>query len=198
MSDLGELDAAATPRPEELCRRFAAKVEPAAGFVVYGLLYVFGATWGMCGGALIATVVIVPLCHFANVAADSLPVTLITIVFSVAGYAWAWLFFVRWVRRKRARAAMLIREGELVSATLTTGAADRAIELAASFATGLGRRVPNVEWTRLEFEYAGTRRHVLAPFPHDAALRGMRVLYHPASSYALAFDGSGRACVVGS
>ncbi len=198
MNDLDALKAAHAPRDLALCNRLARVIEPTAGFFAYGVLWTLGAL-GLGGVGMIAGAGL-GLGLGLEKGSNGL------IGLGLAGFGLfalgAWLPFVRWAKRKRNAARMLVRDGRLVTGVVATSNTDRAVETAARVALaatgGAGGALQGLHWARVVFEVDGQNRAVLCPFAaQPAAGDASVVLYHPEAKYALGFDPTGRACVSG-
>lgn len=108
MSELEELRATPVPRPTALCRRLARRVDSTWAFIAYGLVW-FCCTCGFATLGLLVGVTIT--------GGEQGPVArAVVIVLWVGGFVGGWVPFVLWVRRRRAGAARLFREGSFVDA----------------------------------------------------------------------------------
>ncbi|MBK6918205.1 MAG: hypothetical protein IPH07_12455 [Deltaproteobacteria bacterium] len=108
MSELEELRATPVPRPTALCRRLARRVDSTWGFIAYGLVW-FCCTCGFATLGLLVGVTIT--------GGEQGPVArAVVMVLWVGGFVGGWVPFVVWVRRRRAGAARLFREGSFVDA----------------------------------------------------------------------------------
>jgi hypothetical protein len=105
------------PRDAAACGELARRIEPAGGFVIYGIL------WFFVGGAGLA---FVPALLFLFVAQATMPAdaraksVLLLVVFALlwlAGEVVTWWLFARFVRGRRRRAAELFSDGIFVDAT---------------------------------------------------------------------------------
>jgi hypothetical protein len=187
-SDLELLDVP-VPRPAEIAQRYARKLEPAAGFIAYGVLWILGLgdlalTAGLMAGIGLGV---------AHVVSKDVGVA-IGLVLGFGLFALVVFAFVKWVIRKRRRARVLIEHGVFAEGPVVDKASDKAAQLAARLAFAATGQALAMTWYRVELTRDGHRYHVLAPFtlkPEPGATR--RVLFHPDARYAFAFDASGKA-----
>jgi hypothetical protein len=187
-SDLELLDVP-VPRPAELAQRYARKLEPVAGFIAYGVLWILGLGDIAFVGGMMAGIGL-GVAHIVSKdvgVAIGLGLGLVLFVLVVVSFA-------KWASRKRRRARVLIEHGVLTEGPVVDRASDKAAQLAARLAfAATGQRLAT-SWYRVELARDGHGYHVLAPFmlrPEPGATR--RVLFHPDARYAFAFDASGRA-----
>jgi hypothetical protein len=116
-SELDELRAAAIPRDEALCRRLAARLEPAWGFIVYAVLWFFvGGTLAFIPVVGFMVAVSATMTQPQREAASWVGVGFTAVL--LLSELGVWLLFARWARGRRRRAAGLFREGQFVEATV--------------------------------------------------------------------------------
>lgn len=178
------------PRDAGVVQLLARRVEPAIGFVVYGVVYLFLSSFAGVAGGLVAGLAT------AGFAKGTTLQDVIVVVVSLAAWIAAWIPFVRWARRKRENARSLVREGILCDAVVATSKTDRAAQLAVNLAMGMAGGATNVTWDRVVFEYGGSKYAGVAPFdrrPEQGA--PCHVLFHPLAKFSLAFSPAGRAFV---
>lgn len=193
--DLFQFESTTTPRPADVCDRFAARVTPAWGFAVYGVLYFFVAftMFALCllPGYLLGAAV---------GAKGALWVDVLGWTLGLAGFALAWWGFARWVKRKRRAALPLVRDGVLVDGSVVDKWAGPVTQIAkrVAFDAAVGRA--GVKFYRVQFEHAGMSRMIHVPVTgsvRPAPGTTLRVLFHADSKHALVFDLDGRAQVAG-
>ena len=103
---------APAPRDEQLCRRLAAGIDPAWGFVVYGVLWMWiglSLAFGAAAGFVLLLLRIVGDKRMNGTWWLGPAVAIF-----VAGCVLVVWSFVRWVRGRRGRARALFRDGRLV------------------------------------------------------------------------------------
>ncbi len=193
--DLATFKDTEAPRAAELCRKYSRRVDPWWGFVAYGILWFFG-TFVAFGIGVIGGV---SLGRAAGGAKGSLPVTALGIALGVTAFVIAWIPFVRWAKRRRAKSLPLIRDGVIVEGRVFDPKAqshvDRAKRLVGDYVVGqIG-----VKFYRVTIEHAGMARMVHIPAqsfgPPPAPGGSLPVLFHPACAHVLVFDQRGKACV---
>jgi len=113
MTDLEVITQTPAPRPARLVKRFAHRIDPLWGFVLYGILYFV---------VVANTVGVLPLAVLVNVyphgeAAGWLPYAWLAWYLVVQVPVWWW--FVAWKARRCAGAIALVRDGELVTASVS-------------------------------------------------------------------------------
>jgi hypothetical protein len=116
-SELDELRLMASPRDEALCRRLAARLEPAWNFVVFAVLWFFvGGTLAFVPvvGYMVAVSTVMTVQQHAS--STSVGVGFIAVL--LLSELGVWLLFARWVRARRRRAASLFRDGQFVEASV--------------------------------------------------------------------------------
>lgn len=108
MTDLELLQRTPVPRPADLCRRYARKIDSIFGFIVYGLLWVFVSNVAALLGLLLG----------AAIVGDQPGVVGQTVVtgLGIGGFVGAWVLFALWVRRRIGPARRLIRDGSFADA----------------------------------------------------------------------------------
>ncbi len=184
LDHLREID---TPRPEDVCAALGWRVEPLAGFIVYGVLWnvwltVMGFTAGMFVG--------IALGRALGAAQDVLALALGAVGASVSVF-----FFVRWARRRRAGAKRLVRDGKIVIGK----AADKADRDTAQIASRLAfvstrNAYSTLPWFRVNFLDGIHTYYVWLPLAKEPADgTKVSVLFTPDYKYALGFDPDGRA-----
>jgi hypothetical protein len=187
MTDLERIRAG---RTDDVERTLARRIEPTAGFVAYGVLWLIVASIplvaAMIGGAFVGALLF---------GGDSSGQTGLIILASGIGLALGYWPFVRWARRKRARARRVVREGVLCDAVVATRTTDRAVQSVARFALAAGGgSAGGAHWERVEFEHAGVRYSSFAPFGgRSGPGTPAQVLFAPDAPYGLAFSPSGHA-----
>jgi len=194
MTDLERFEQSAVPR-NDLVRKYAGRIEPNWGFVLYGILYAFVSMAAMLLGMLLG----IAIGKGVGLADGSTGLAVLAFGLAAPATVLSWWPFFRWARRKRGHASGLVREGTLIQGKVATRTSDRVARAAIKLAARLGGgHMGNVKWCRVEFEVDGTQQALLCPFvkhPEQGALA--TVLYHPDSKYAFGFDESGRAYVSG-
>jgi hypothetical protein len=117
MTELEVVRASEVPRAAEICRKLAARVRPALGFVVYGALILPFAVPAAGLGPLLA------MLYAGSLRFDVTPFPQYWLIPSyVVALTCATLpliAFGRWVKRLRGEAFALVRDGELVDAKVT-------------------------------------------------------------------------------
>jgi hypothetical protein len=98
------------PRSEALSRELASRVDPAWGFVFYGILWFF-VSWGPPG------IVLALGLRVAGKSPAGWFVMFVLVAWAISYIAMWWLF-ARWVRRRRAAARVLFRDGSFANATV--------------------------------------------------------------------------------
>jgi hypothetical protein len=114
---LERLRASSPPRDAALCRTLAARLEPAWGFVAYGVLWLFVAA-GVSVAPLIGFIVILNAIMTEKARVTSSWVGPAGMVIMLFGFALAWWPFAWWARRRRRRAGALFRDGQFVDGTV--------------------------------------------------------------------------------
>jgi hypothetical protein len=165
MTDLDAMSEATVPRPDRLAQRFARRLEPTWGFVLYGILY----------AALVANVVgTIPLIFVVSSAWPADPsdaAMLATLGWYVVSQIPMWWLFRRWVRTRRSGPVMLVREGQLLDGTVIAHPMSQTM---VGCAISVGDGVIGVP----------------VKLPGDTPCK---VLYHPGAKYAFVFGPDGRA-----
>ena len=184
ITELEGLRALPVPRPDEVCQKFALRIEPSVGFLAFGVVWL---------------VITAPLLLGVFFAIDGMTIAGadrvtagLRLGFAGVLYASSMWMYVVWCRRKRRRAAALVRDGVFVDATVVDWAAEGGLQFAAALATGGSATKPT--WARLAFVHGGARYHVRCPFAHDVGSTAP-VLFVPDYKHSLAFDSSERASV---
>jgi hypothetical protein len=191
-SELDHLREIETPRPDEVCNALAWRVEPLAGFILWGVLWnVWLTTMAFTAGLLLGVGLGDALTGNKNVSG------LLAAVFGTVTAGISVWFFVRWVRRKRGSAKALIRDGVIVEGKVAAKATDELAQAAARVAfVATGQRLA-ASWYRVTFVQGIGSYHVLCPLPSppkDGAK--VPVLFLPDHKYALGFAPDGRAIPV--
>ncbi len=106
MTTLSQLRAATVPRPDAMTRDLAKTIEPVSGFIVYGLLWLLVAAFTF-GVSLLPSAAAEDHVPFAAYVA-------LSIVLGLVGQVLIWRVYLGWMRRKRAAAAALVSDGQLV------------------------------------------------------------------------------------
>lgn len=194
LDDLSVLRDLPVPRPPEICARFAGRVSPWWGFVVYGVLWLF----------LSMTMFTVGM----------LPLLLLAAAIGAKGAAWAatgamitggalfvmtWVWFARWVKRRRASAGPLVRDGEIIEGRVFDRWSGSLLDKAVRFAVDYARSRVAGRTFQIEVAHGDATYMVRVPTPifgAPAAGTRMPVLFTPASSLALVFDKHGKSSVV--
>jgi hypothetical protein len=177
MTDLESIRAAAVPRDRALCGRMAARIDPAWGFVAYGLLYFFVATAVSMAAFLwlLWTASSMGLPRAPWVATASL------VVYTLL-YVACWLPFAVWVSRRRGAARRLFRQGTLFEAVITR------VDLIVVRGAPLTR-------ASLAFDVSGVTRSAVASVgghsPELVPGAKLPVLHVPDYGYCVAFAPSG-------
>ncbi len=113
MTDLEALSGAPVPRPARMVRQFARRIVPPVGFILFGIVYfvVVANTLGV-----LPLLILVP-----SSAPGSAPswIGYALLAWYVVAQVASWWVFRRWMRRRQARAAALVRDGEIVDAEVT-------------------------------------------------------------------------------
>jgi len=190
MTRVTDLDRIRGPRDAAVVQLLSRRVEPAFGFIVYGVVYLFLSSFAGLAGGLVGGLLSAGL----GFGKGSTLQDVVVLVFSLAAWIAAWIPFVRWARRKRENARSLVREGILCDAVVATSTTDRAAQLAMKLAMAMAGAGTNVTWDRVVFEHDGKKYAGVAPFdrrPEQGA--PCHVLFHPLAKFSLAFSPSGRA-----
>jgi hypothetical protein len=173
MSDLEQFEQQPAPR-HALAEKYAGKKAPMYGFVLVGFLF-----------AYISLVPLLLPAGAAYLVDNHLPDwTLVPMIgVSSALALWAivasWRWFIRWVRERRSGMRTLVCDG-----TLTTGEV-------------VSVRSGQIHWTGIRFEMEGGSYRLLAPLAEPVAEgTPARVLCHPDTRLAFAFEPRGKAVVV--
>lgn len=114
MTDLEAIRQASVPRPDRLVQRFAHQISPKWGFVLYGILY-FAVVANTVG--ILPLMLLIPLSG-PGPAAPWMGYAL-ALWYVVAQIA-SWWVFGQWVKKRRSHATTVVRDGELVTGTVTT------------------------------------------------------------------------------
>jgi hypothetical protein len=184
--------AAEAPRPDSMCAHYVRRIEPWYGFVVYGVLYYFAAFVCFAIGCIPG---------FALGAAVGQKGALWVLILGLAGggaaFVLAWWGFARWVKRKRARALPLVRDGALIEGRVfdrfSGGAGKVAVRVVTDYAVGqIGVKFYRVQLTG---EHAMRMLHVPVHAGQASPGTAVTVLFHAECSHALVFDGAGKARV---
>jgi hypothetical protein len=110
VSDLAELDMQ-TPRPDELCARFARRMDPWWGFVIAGGLF-------MLVGLIVPTLVLIALGPRLGMVDGSHAAQVFSLGGEAIGALVAWKLFARWRNARLGAKRELIRAGKLVDMTV--------------------------------------------------------------------------------
>ena len=113
MTDLEAITENPTPRPERLAQRFARRIEPTWGFVLYGILY-----WMFVANMVGTLPLIAAVAYYQSGEAPGWVMFLSTIWYPLIQVPLWWLF-QRWKAGRRADAVRLVRDGEIVTASVT-------------------------------------------------------------------------------
>ncbi|MCA9668709.1 MAG: hypothetical protein KC503_24115 [Myxococcales bacterium] len=173
---LKRLRAAAVPRSEDDARECARKLDPVAGYVMYGLLYLLVVA---TPASLIGVAVAMGWLHKQFGAPLSSLGTVVAAAIALAVLALSWWPFVRWAKRRRRRFVQLLRRGELV----------RGEVIKAKRVSGKG----GTKTTRvaLRFELGGAQQRAsLTVAGHDNALEdgtSLSLIAHAASKRCAVF-----------
>lgn len=194
LDDLSLLRDLPVPRPPEICARFAGRVSPWWGFVLYGVLWLFLATTMFTLGML-------PVLLLVSAAgAKGAPwAVALSMLLGGAAFVYTWVLFARWVKRRRASAAPLVRDGEIVTGRVfdrwSGTLLEKLVRLGVDYASArvIGRTF------RVDVAHEGamySMRVATRVFGAPAAGTLMPVLLHRESSLALVFDKKGKSSVV--
>lgn len=194
MADLVDFETSSTPRPDAVCKHYVRRIEPIWGFVVYGVLWYFVAfvffALGCAPGFILGAIV---------GAKGATWVTVVGLTGGVIAFVLAWIPYVRWARRKRARSMPLIRDGELVEGRVFDRMSGPGIQIAKRVATDFALSQIGAKYFRVALEHAGQQRMLTVPNPTfggtSSAGTELPVLFHPDCSYALVFDPRGKAYI---
>jgi hypothetical protein len=170
-----------------VCEALGWRVEPLAGFILFGVLWNVWLTTMAFTAGLFAGVGI----GRAIGAGEAAIGTALGILAGAASV----LFFVRWTLRKRAGAKRLIRDGTIADGKVADKADQETAQLAARVAfIGTRRSYAGVAWYRVNFLDGINGYYVYVPFPKaPAAGAKIPVMFVPDYKYALGFDSEGRA-----
>jgi hypothetical protein len=103
------------PREEAVCALFARRIEPALGFVAYGVI------WFFVAGGLTAPVMLSSTWLLVQLTGPPpIPVwAVVLIMLSFVGtFLFSWWLFFRWVWRRRRRARQFFMEGVFAECTI--------------------------------------------------------------------------------
>jgi hypothetical protein len=193
--DLWYFETSSVPRPDDVCARYVGLVAPWWGFAAYGFLYFFVAMVAFLAGMLLA-IGVKEVLGFAD---GSTGAQVLAWVFSVAAFVLSWWPFARWVKRRRAAAYPLLREGELVDGIVVSNLAGRPMEVASRVAADFAvARVGGIRFYRVAVTHAGGRVLLKLPVTKTSAPAPdtkLTVLFKPQLKYALVFDLAGKAQV---
>jgi hypothetical protein len=184
--DLWYLESTAVPRPDDVCERFAAKIEPWWGFAVYGALYMFPA-FVLAG---MATLPVFLLGHAVG-AKGATWVNAIALVVALAAFSLAWWPFARWIQRRRRAALPLVRDGELVTGVVADKYAGPVGQVAKRVAADLAVGRTGMKFYRVQLSHAGEQYLLQVPiaaYSVPAVGTPVTVLYRPSAPYALVID----------
>jgi hypothetical protein len=170
---LERLQRAPAPRDDELCRALAARIEPAWGFVVYGVLWMWlglSLAFGLAAAFVLVGIRIAGDAHTHAAVGPAYA------VFGVAAALVVWTFG-RWVRGRRARARALFRDGQFVD-----GAIERVDHI--------WLRGSQITRVKIGAAVDGTRGHAIASAAgHLAAGGTVPILVLPGYRYCATFLG---------
>lgn len=154
------------PRPPELCRRYARKLDPWWGFIIAGVI------WTIYGMAL-SVVLMIQIMGRLNIEDGSSSARIASIVTLVVGGAAVFLSF-RWWRLARLREKeLLVREGDLLEMEV------------------VGRPF-QISKYRTTVDLAGSKRELRCAFNKWFSPRGtLYVLHQPMVPHVVAFDRDG-------
>lgn len=164
-----------TPRPEEVCQRFARRMDPWWGYVLAGLLY--GVV--MLGVTELLALKISEGLGFSDQSRGERIIVCVTLL---VGAIASWQLFVRWRRRRIAHKRELVRNGRLIEVVVTKQMRNWARS---------SRRFSNV----VRVTGAGLTLEcgfnlLFAPREHQK----FWLLHHPRIVAIVAFDDSGAMC----
>ncbi|HWB78341.1 MAG TPA: hypothetical protein VG755_25420 [Nannocystaceae bacterium] len=110
MTDLELLQCTPVPRPSDLCRRYARKIDSIFGFIAYGLLWFFVSCLFATAGLFLGIAIV----------GDGPSVVGMVFVAAmwITGFVGAWVLFALWVRRRIGPARRLFRDGTFAEATV--------------------------------------------------------------------------------
>ena len=194
MADLADFKVVETPRPPEVCKRYVRRVEPLWGFVVYGVLWYFVAFVAFAIG-------IIPGFAFGNAvgAKGALWVQILGFVGGGIAFVLAWIPYVRWAKRKRARTLPLIRDGVLLEGSVFNNMSGPGLAAAGRVVTDFAVGQLGVKFYRVTVEHNGMPHMLHVPNPgfgeRPAPGTTLPVLFHPGVAHALVFDQRGKANV---
>jgi hypothetical protein len=176
VTDLEAIRLASAPREDALVRRLAARIDSVGGFIAYGILWLFAAL-------IISQAALIGTLWFVQQILHSPPWSATAVLVGwLLGFALAWWPFVAWVRRRRAAARRLFREGVMLEGTL----------LSVDFLTLKGAPFTRA---RFGFQHGGDRREAtLSVAEHDHGLvagGSIPVLFVGGYRYCAAFPSNG-------
>jgi hypothetical protein len=187
--------ASSVATPDDLCARYAGVIAPWWGFAAYGFLYFFVAMFFFLAGVLLA----IGVKELIGAPDGGTVAWLLAWSFGLAAFALSWWPFARWVKRRRAVAYPLIRDGELVKGVVLGKLAGRPMEVASRLAADFAlSSVGGIKFYRVEVEHAGVRYVLKLPITKwqvPAANTQVSVLFLPKAKYAIVFDHAGKAQV---
>jgi len=179
MTDLEAIRLAGAPREDALAGRLAARIDPAWGFIAYGIL------WTVLAACIAQAVFLGTLFAVVGEGPHRPPwgAAVLRDVWILA-FVLAWLPFAAWVRRRRSAARRLFREGVLLEGQL----------LSVEFL-----RLRGAPFTRARgaFQHEGNlRKATLSVADHDQSLvsgSSIPVLFVDGYRYCAVFPASGTA-----
>jgi hypothetical protein len=187
MAELVEFTESTLPRPEPFVRHYVRRIEPWYGFVIYGVLWWFVAFTAFAIGVLPGFL----LAGALGIAKTSLLAKVVGIGGGVLAFGAAWIPFVRWCKRRRARVAPLVRDGTLYDGRVFDRMSGSGGQVAKRVAADFAMSQIGAKYYRVAFERAGMQHMLQVPAPSGTPSPGtpLPVLFHPSSPYAFVFDG---------
>jgi hypothetical protein len=194
MADLVDFEVSDPPRAPDVCKHYVRRIEPLWGFVVYGVLWYFVAfvafAIGCAPGFLLGNAV---------GAKGALWVTVLGLTGGGIAFLLAWIPFVRWAKRRRARTLPLIRDGVLLEGSVFNNMSGPGLAAAGRIVTDFAVGQLGVKFYRVTVEHEGMPHMLHVPNPtfggRPAPGTTLPVLFHPDVAHALVFDQRGKANV---
>ena len=193
--DLWYFEKTSAPRPDDICDRYVRRIAPWWGFAAYAVIYLFVALMTFTAGMFLG----IGLGTALGAAKGSTSMFAFALVAGLAMFVLPWWHFARWMKRRRAEARPLVRDGKLVPGVVLDAFAGSALEVAGSVATNLAlARFAGLKFYRVGIEHAGTQHVLKLPIARSAVPATdtpMTALFHSTMKYALVFDAAGKAQV---